>query len=203
MTRTATVERSTSESRITVTVDLDGTGASSISTGVGFYDHMLTALSKHSLIDLTVEATGDLHIDGHHTIEDTAICLGQALKQALGDKSGIRRFGHAVVPLDEAVADCVVDVAGRPYVVCSGEPDGQVYAQIGGSGVPYAGSMTYHVVEALALNAGLCVHLRLLSGRDPHHIVEAQFKALARALRIAVEPDPRIADQIPSTKGAL
>ncbi|MBB1512688.1 MULTISPECIES: imidazoleglycerol-phosphate dehydratase HisB [unclassified Tessaracoccus] len=202
MTRTATVERSTSESRITVTVDLDGTGASSISTGVGFYDHMLTALSKHSLIDLTVEATGDLHIDGHHTIEDTAICLGQALKQALGDKSGIRRFGHAVVPLDEAVADCVVDVAGRPYVVCSGEPDGQVYAQIGGSGVPYAGSMTYHVVEALALNAGLCVHLRLLSGRDPHHIVEAQFKALARALRDAVELDPRV-QGIPSTKGAL
>ena len=202
MTRTATVERSTSESSITVTVDLDGTGASSISTGVGFYDHMLTALAKHSLIDLTVQATGDLHIDGHHTIEDTAICLGQALKQALGDKSGIRRFGHAVVPLDEAVADCVVDVAGRPYVVCSGEPDGQVYAQIGGSGVPYAGSMTYHVVEALALNAGLCVHLRLLSGRDPHHIVEAQFKALARALRAAVEPDPRV-QGIPSTKGAL
>ncbi|HSO70765.1 MAG TPA: imidazoleglycerol-phosphate dehydratase HisB [Arachnia sp.] len=202
MTRTATVERSTSESSITVTVDLDGTGASSISTGVGFYDHMLTALAKHSLIDLTVQATGDLHIDGHHTIEDTAICLGQALKQALGDKSGIRRFGHAVVPLDEAVADCVVDVAGRPYVVCSGEPDGQVYAQIGGSGVPYAGSMTYHVVEALALNAGLCVHLRLLSGRDPHHIVEAQFKALARALRDAVELDPRV-QGIPSTKGAL
>ena len=202
MTRTATVERSTSESSITVTVDLDGTGASSISTGVGFYDHMLTALAKHSLIDLTVQATGDLHIDGHHTIEDTAICLGQALKQALGDKSGIRRFGHAVVPLDEAVADCVVDVAGRPYVVCSGEPDGQVYAQIGGSGVPYAGSMTYHVVEALALNAGLCVHLRLLSGRDPHHIVEAQFKALARALRDAVERDPRV-QGIPSTKGAL
>ncbi len=185
-----------------MTVDLDGTGASTISTGVGFYDHMLTALARHSLIDLTVEATGDLHIDGHHTIEDTAICIGQALRQALGDKSGIRRFGHAVVPLDEAVADCVVDVAGRPYVACSGEPDGQVYALIGGSGVPYAGSMTYHVVEALALNAGLCIHLTLLRGRDPHHIVEAQFKALARALREAVEIDPRVTG-VPSTKGAL
>jgi len=202
VSRTATVSRTTSESSITVTVDLDGTGASTISTGVGFYDHMLTALARHSLIDLTVEATGDLHIDGHHTIEDTAICIGQALRQALGDKSGIRRFGHAVVPLDEAVADCVVDVAGRPYVACSGEPDGQVYALIGGSGVPYAGSMTYHVVEALALNAGLCIHLTLLRGRDPHHIVEAQFKALARALREAVEIDPRVTG-VPSTKGAL
>ena len=202
MTRTATVERSTSESSITVTVDLDGTGRSTISTGVGFYDHMLTALSRHSLIDLTVEASGDLHIDGHHTIEDAAICIGQAIRQALGDKSGIRRFGHAVVPLDEAVADCVVDVAGRPYVVCKGEPDGQVYALIGGSGVPYAGSMTYHVVEALALNAGLCLHLTLRAGRDPHHIVEAEFKALARALRQAVEIDPR-QPGIPSTKGAL
>ncbi len=202
MTRTATVSRSTSESTITVSVDLDGTGTSTISTGVGFYDHMLTALSRHSLIDLDVEATGDLHIDGHHTIEDVAICLGQAIREALGDKSGIRRFGHAVIPLDEAVADCVVDVAGRPYVVCKGEPDGQVYALIGGSGVPYAGSMTYHVVEALALNAGLCIHLTLLAGRDPHHIVEAQFKALARALRDAVEPDPRVTG-VPSTKGAL
>lgn len=202
MSRTATVSRTTSESTIMVTVDLDGTGASTISTGVGFYDHMLTALARHSLIDLTVEATGDLHIDGHHTIEDTAICLGQALRQALGDKSGIRRFGHAVVPLDEAVADCVVDVAGRPYVACSGEPDGQVYALIGGSGVPYAGSMTYHVVEALALNAGLCIHLTLLRGRDPHHIVEAQFKAIARALRAAVARDPRV-QGVPSAKGVL
>ena len=202
MNRTATITRSTSESTITVTLDLDGTGASTINTGVGFYDHMLTALSKHSMIDLTVEADGDLHIDGHHTVEDTMIVIGQALKQALGDKSGIRRYGYAVVPLDEAVASCVVDVAGRPYVTCQGEPDGQAYALIGGSGVPYAGSMTYHVFESLALNAGLCLHMTLLSGRDPHHIVEAQFKALARALREAVEIDPRQAG-IPSTKGAL
>lgn len=202
MSRTATKQRTTSESAITVTLNLDGTGTSRISTGVGFYDHMLTALAKHSLIDLTVEATGDLHIDGHHTIEDVAIVLGQALKEALGDKAGIRRYGHAVVPLDEAVAECVVDVAGRPYVVCTGEPEGQVYARIGGSGVDYAGSMTYHVFEALALNSGLCLHMTLRAGRDPHHIVEAQFKALARALREAVEPDPRH-DDVPSTKGAL
>ena len=200
--RTATVERATSESSISVTVDLDGTGSSEINTGVGFYDHMLTALSKHSGIDLTVRCVGDVHIDGHHGVEDTAIALGQALREALGDKRSITRFGDAMVPLDEALAQCVVDVAGRPYCVCSGEPDGQVYALIGGSGVPYAGSMTYHVVESLALNAGLCIHLRLLAGRDPHHIVEAQFKALARALRQAIALDPTVTG-IPSTKGAL
>lgn len=203
MGRRARVERITSESTIVVELDLDGTGRSEISTGVGFYDHMLTALSKHSLIDLTVEATGDVHIDGHHVIEDTAIVIGQALREALGDKAGIRRFADASVPLDEALAHCVVDVAGRPYAVCTGEPEGQVYARIGGTGVPYAGSMTYHLVESLALNAGICVHLRLLAGRDPHHIVEAQFKALARALRDAVAYDPRIEGLIPSTKGAL
>ncbi len=203
MARTARIERSTSESTIVVELNLDGTGVGEISTGVGFYDHMLTALSKHSLIDLRVEASGDVHIDGHHVVEDTAIVIGQALKQALGDKAGIRRFGDALVPLDEALAGAVVDVAGRPYAVCTGEPDGQVYALIGGDGVPYAGSMTYHVVEALALNAGLCIHLELVRGRDPHHIVEAQFKALARALRTAVEPDPRIEGVVPSTKGAL
>ncbi|MFT3878004.1 MAG: imidazoleglycerol-phosphate dehydratase HisB [Propioniciclava sp.] len=203
MARTARIERSTSESTITVELNLDGTGTSEISTGVGFYDHMLTALSKHSLIDLKVEASGDVHIDGHHVVEDAAIVIGQALKVALGDKKGIKRFGDALVPLDEALAGAVVDVAGRPYAVCTGEPEGQVYARIGGSGVPYAGSMTYHVVEALALNAGLCIHLELVRGRDPHHIVEAQFKALARALRTAVEPDPRIQGIVPSTKGAL
>lgn len=203
MSRTARVERTTSESTISVSIDLDGTGHSSISTGVGFYDHMLTALSKHSGIDMDISCSGDVHIDGHHSVEDTAIALGQAIAQALGDKRGITRYGDAMVPLDEALAQCVVDVAGRPYVVCSGEPDGQVYALIGGSGVPYAGSMTQHVVESLAMNAGLCVHLRLLAGRDPHHIVEAQFKALARALRTAVAPDPRQAGQIPSTKGTL
>ncbi|HEX2858350.1 MAG TPA: imidazoleglycerol-phosphate dehydratase HisB [Propionibacteriaceae bacterium] len=203
MTRRASVERVTSESHVRVSLDLDGTGESSISTGVGFYDHMLTALARHSAIDLEVETTGDLHIDGHHSVEDTAIAIGQALGQALGDKRGITRFGDALVPLDEALAQCVVDVAGRPYVVCTGEPDSQAYVRIGGSGVPYAGSMTRHVVESLAVNAGLCVHLRLLAGRDPHHIAEAQYKALARALRTALAPDPRIPGMVPSTKGSL
>lgn len=202
MTRTASIERVTSESHVRVSLDLDGTGASTISTGVGFFDHMLTALSKHSLIDLDVTTTGDVHIDGHHSIEDTAIGIGQALAQALGDKRGIRRYGDAFVPLDEALARCVVDVAGRAYVVCTGEPEAQAYALIGGSGVPYAGSMTRHVIESVSVNAGLCTHLELISGRDPHHICEAQYKAFARALRSAVELDPRV-DGVPSTKGAL
>ncbi len=203
MSRTAHIVRNTSESRVDVSIDLDGTGESTISTGVGFYDHMLTALSRHSGIDMEIRTTGDVQIDGHHSVEDTAIALGQALREALGDKAGITRFGDAMVPLDDALAQCVVDVAGRPYVVCSGEPDSQVTVRIGGSGVAYQGSMTYHVVESLASNAGLCVHLRLLAGRDPHHICEAQYKALARALRIAVAPDPRMAGQVPSTKGTL
>lgn len=201
--RTALVERSTSESQVRVALDLDGTGASTISTGVGFYDHMLTALARHSLIDLEVATTGDLHIDGHHSIEDTAIVLGQAFAQALGDKAGIRRYADATVPLDEALAHCVVDLAGRAYVVHTGEPEGQQYVPIGGSGVPYLGSMTRHVLESFALNARICLHMRVLAGRDPHHIVEAQFKALARALRDAVALDPRIAGIVPSTKGAL
>ena len=200
--RTAVRERRTSESEVRVALDLDGTGKAQVSTGVGFYDHMLTALARHSLIDLEVNTTGDLHIDGHHSIEDTAIVLGEALAEALGDKAGIRRFADATVPLDEALAHCVVDLAGRPYVVHCGEPEGQQYALIGGSGVPYAGSMTRHFVESFALHAHICVHLRLLAGRDPHHIVEAQFKAFARALRAAVESDPRV-EGIPSTKGAL
>lgn len=201
--RTAVVERRTSESSVRVALNLDGTGQATISTGVGFYDHMLTALAKHSLIDLEVTTTGDLHIDGHHSIEDTAIVLGLAFAEALGDKAGIRRYADATVPLDEALAHCVVDLAGRPYVVHSGEPEGQQYVAIGGSGVPYLGSMTRHVFESFALNARICLHLRVLAGRDPHHIVEAEFKALARALRDAVALDPRIAGQIPSTKGAL
>ena len=201
--RTAVRTRSTSESEVRVALNLDGTGQSTISTGVGFYDHMLTALAKHSLIDLEITTTGDVHIDGHHSVEDTAIVLGQAFAEALGDKAGVRRYADATVPLDEALAHAVVDVAGRPYAVCSGEPDGQIYALIGGSGVPYAGSMTYHLMESFAINSGICLHLRLLAGRDPHHIVEAQFKAVARALRIAVAIDPRVADVIPSTKGSL
>ncbi|HHV22743.1 MAG TPA: imidazoleglycerol-phosphate dehydratase HisB [Propionibacterium sp.] len=207
--RTATAERKTSESGVRVRVNLDGSGESSVSTGVGFFDHMLTSLARHSLIDLDIEASGDVWIDAHHVVEDTAIVLGQALREAFGDKRGIRRFGDALVPLDEALAQCVVDIAGRPYCVHTGEPEAQAYALIGGGpwpdgrpGTPYVGSMTRHIVETLAFNAGICVHLTLLAGRDPHHIVEAQIKALARALRIAVEPDGRIAG-VPSTKGAL
>jgi len=202
MNRTAHVTRTTSESSVDVSINLDGTGQSAIDTSVGFYDHMLTALSRHSLIDMTIHATGDVQIDGHHVVEDTAIALGQALKIALGERAGISRFGEATVPLDEALASCVVDISGRGYVVCSGEPEAQVYARIGGSGVPYMGSMTRHVVESLGLNAAICIHLRLLDGRDPHHIAEAQYKALARALRRAVEPDPRVSG-VPSTKGVL
>jgi imidazoleglycerol-phosphate dehydratase len=204
MNRTAQLERKTSESSVKVRVDLDGTGASDIVTGVGFYDHMLTALSKHSLIDLTVESIGDIHIDAHHTVEDTAIVIGQALRQALGDKAGIRRYGDALVPLDEALAQAVVDVSGRPYFVHTGEPAGQEYALIGGGnvGVPFIGSLTRHALESLAFHAHLCLHVRVLSGRDAHHIVEAQFKAVARALRDAIAYDPRV-QGVPSTKGAL
>ena len=198
--RTAVVERVTSESTVRVALNLDGTGASTIETTVPFYNHMLTALSKHSLIDLDIQAHGDTDIDVHHTVEDTAIVLGEALARALGDKRGIRRFGQATVPLDEALASAVVDVSGRPYVVHTGEPDGQQYHLIGGH---FTGSMTRHVFESLAHHAQLCLHIDVLRGRDPHHIVEAQFKALARALREAVETDPRAAQSIPSTKGAL
>jgi imidazoleglycerol-phosphate dehydratase len=210
-TRTARIERATSESSVTLRLDLDGTGRSTISTGVGFYDHMLTALARHALLDLEVESVGDVHVDGHHVVEDTAIVLGQAIREALGDKTGIRRFGDAVVPLDEALAQAVVDVSGRPYCVHSGEPAGQEYALIGGftpatgagtPNVPYAGSMTRHVLETLAFHAHLCLHVRVLAGRDPHHVVEAQFKAVARALRDAVAIDPRV-QGVPSTKGAL
>ena len=202
--RTATTERQTSESKVRIQLNLDGTGRSSISTGVGFYDHMLTALAKHSMFDMEVESTGDVQIDAHHTVEDTAIVLGQAVRTALGEKLGIRRFGDAVVPLDEAVASAVVDVSGRPYCVHTGEPPGQEVVNIGGGGggVPYPGSLTRHVFETLASHAQLCLHITLIAGRDPHHIVECQFKALARALREAVEPDPRV-EGVPSTKGAL
>jgi imidazoleglycerol-phosphate dehydratase len=197
--RTARIERSTSESSVLVEVDLDGRGRTDVSTSVPFYDHMLTALGKHSLIDLTVRATGDIHIDVHHTVEDVAIALGEALRIALGDKAGIARFGDATVPLDEALAQAVVDVSGRPYLVHTGEPAGQEYHLIGGH---FTGSLTRHVFESIAHHAGLCLHVRVLAGRDPHHIVEAQFKAVARALRAAIAPDPRV-EGIPSTKGAL
>ena len=197
--RKARMQRTTSESDVMVEMDLDGTGQAQISTSVPFYDHMLTALAKHSQIDLTVQATGDTHIDVHHTVEDVAITLGEVLKTALGDKRGIRRFGEATVPLDEALARAVVDVSGRPYLVHTGEPEGQQYHLIGGH---FTGSMTRHIFESITYHASICLHMDVLRGRDPHHIVEAQFKAFARALRAAVEDDPRV-QGIPSTKGAL
>ena len=199
VSRTASKERSTSESTVRLSLNLDGTGASSISTTVPFYDHMLTALSKHSLIDLTIESSGDTDIDVHHTVEDTAIVLGEALKEALGDKAGIARFGDALVPLDDALARAVVDISGRPYLVHTGEPEGFEYHAIGGH---FTGSLVRHVFEAITMHAGLTVHITVLDGRDPHHIAEAEFKAFARALRQAVALDERV-EGVPSTKGAL
>jgi len=197
--RTAHIRRSTHESTVEVELNLDGRGDSQISTGVRFYDHMLASLAKHSLIDLRIQATGDVDVDAHHTVEDVAIVLGDAFKEALGDKRGISRFGDATVPLDEALVQAVVDVAGRPYVVHTGEPEGQAYVIIGGS---YVGSLTRHVLESFAHHAGIALHVRVLSGRDPHHLVEAQFKAVARALRAAVALDPRVKG-VPSSKGSL
>ncbi len=204
MSRSARVERSTSESKVVLSLDLDGTGRAEVSTGVPFYDHMLDSLARHALLDLSVHAEGDVHVDAHHTVEDVAISLGSALRDALGDKAGICRFGDAVVPLDEALVQCAVDLSGRPYCVHSGEPDGQEYAVIGGSatGASYTGSLTRHVWESLTAHADIALHVRVLSGRDPHHVVEAQFKAVARALRTAVALDPR-ETSVPSTKGSL
>ena len=181
MARTATIVRETSESKVELSLNLDGTGKTDIDTSVPFYNHMMTALGKHSLIDLTIKATGDTDIDAHHTVEDIAIVFG------------------ATVPLDEALAKAVVDISGRPYCVCTGEPEGFEYCMIGGH---FTGSLVRHVMESIAMHAGICLHLQVISGRDPHHIAEAEFKALARALRFAIEPDPRV-DGIPSTKGAL
>ena len=197
--RTATLTRETSESSIDLSIDLDGSGASSIHTTVPFFDHLLTAFAKHSLVDLTVKAQGDTDIDIHHTVEDTGIVLGTAIKQALGDKAGIARFGDALGPLDDALAQAVVDVSGRPYLVHTGEPAGFEYHLIGGH---FTGSMVRHVFEAITFHAGLTVHLTVLAGRDPHHIAEAEFKAFARAFRQAVALDPRV-NGVPSTKGAL
>ncbi len=197
--RTASLERATSESQITVSVNLDGAGEADVSTGVPFFDHMLTAFARHSLTDLTVRATGDVHIDVHHTVEDTGILLGAALLEALGDKSGISRYGDALVPLDEALAQAVVDISGRPYLVHGGEPAGFEFHLIGGH---FTGSMVRHFFEALTLNARLTVHLKLIEGRDPHHIAEAEFKAFARAFREAKALDSLVVG-VPSTKGKL
>lgn len=199
MSRIAKLSRQTSESTVELELNLDGTGTSEIQTTVPFYNHLLTAFSKHSLIDLKIKANGDTDIDAHHTVEDVAIVLGQALKQALGDKSGITRYGDALVPLDEALSRAVVDISGRAYLVHTGEPAGFEYHLIGGH---FTGSLVRHVFEAIAHNANLTLHINVLAGRDAHHIAESQFKAFARALRKAVEKDSRVTG-IPSTKGSL
>lgn len=197
--RVASIRRKTSESSVDVHVDLDGAGVSEVDTGVPFFDHLLTALAKHSLTDLTVKARGDVEVDVHHTVEDVGICLGQALKEALGSKEGVSRYGDAHVPLDEALVRAVVDLSGRPYLVHDGEPAGFELHLIGGH---FTGSMVRHVFEAIVFNSAMTVHVDVLRGRDPHHIAEAEFKAFARALRAAKMHDPEVSG-VPSTKGAL
>lgn len=197
--RTAVIERVTSESNVAVELDLDGVGNVDIATGVRFYDHMLTAFGVHGSFDLKIRASGDTDIDVHHTVEDTAIVLGQAIAAALGDKAGIRRFGDAFVPMDETLAHAAIDVSGRPFSVHTGEPDHVLGAVVGGH---YPVVLNRHVFDSLAFHAKIALHVRVLYGRDPHHVTEAQFKAVARALRAAVERDPR-ANGIPSTKGVL
>ena len=196
MARTAALTRTTSETAITVRLDLDGTGTAQVATGVGFLDHMLTALARHALFDLEVDAKGDLHIDDHHTTEDVGIVIGAAILQALGDKRGIRRFGHAVVPMDEALVEAAIDLSGRPYLAWSvafqrdtiGTMDTELFEEF---------------FRALAMNALMALHLTQKAGTNAHHVAEACFKATARALRAATEPDPRAAGAIPSTKGSL
>lgn len=195
MTRTATVTRTTTETNITVTVDLDGTGSSDVSTGVPSFDHLLESLSKHSLIDLTVAAVGDLHIDDHHTVEDVALALGTAVADAIGDGTGIVRFGDARVPMDEAIASCALDVSGRPYSVLDIRLTTERIGTLGTQNIP-------HALESFARTAGLTLHLEA-TGRNDHHVAEAAFKALARSLRAALSIDPRRAGEIPSTKGTL
>ncbi|MFT8551637.1 MAG: imidazoleglycerol-phosphate dehydratase HisB [Acetobacter okinawensis] len=194
--RHATVHRVTSETDIAIALTLDGTGKSRIETGIGFFDHMLTALAKHGLFDLDITVKGDLHIDGHHTVEDTGIALGQAMRTALDDKRGVRRFGSALVPLDEALCEAVVDLSGRPFLTFDATFDRD-----------RLGTLDTELVEeffrAFAMSAMLTLHLNQRAGKNCHHIAEAAFKALARALRMAVEPDPRALGAIPSTKGVL
>jgi imidazoleglycerol-phosphate dehydratase len=197
MKRTGRIDRQTKETKVLVDITLDGTGRTDVSTGVGFYDHMLISFAKHGLFDLTIDVAGDLHVDAHHTVEDTAIALGQAFAQAAGDKAGCRRYGDALIPMDEALVQAAVDLSGRPYLVHR-EPAGAP-ATIGPE---YATTLTRHVFESFTHHAAVGLHLIVHSGRDWHHITEAQYKAVARALRVAIELDPRVAG-VPSTKGVL
>lgn len=197
--RVGKARRTTSESDIEVQINLDGTGKLDVATGLPFFDHMLGAFGTHGSFDLTVRATGDIEIDAHHTVEDTAITLGWALADALGDKAGIRRFGSALLPMDETLVEGVVDISGRPYFVMHGEPEHMDWQIIGGH---YATVINRHFFETLALNSRVTLHVNVRYGRDPHHITEAEYKAVARALRHAVEQDPKVTG-VPSTKGAL
>jgi imidazoleglycerol-phosphate dehydratase len=196
MSRSAKLTRATAETDIRLALDLDGSGKVDVATGIGFLDHMLTALARHALFDLTVAAKGDLHVDCHHTTEDVGIVLGQALTRALGEKRGITRFAHAVVPMDEALVEAAVDISGRPFLAWSVR-----------FGAPKIGEMDTELFEeffrALAINAGITLHITQRAGSNAHHVAEACFKAVARALRAAVALDPRLGDAIPSTKGAL
>ncbi|MGR3445063.1 imidazoleglycerol-phosphate dehydratase HisB [Thalassococcus profundi] len=194
--RTATVTRKTAETEITVTLDLDGTGRYDNRTGVGFFDHMLDQLARHALIDLTVRATGDLHIDDHHTVEDTGITIGQALTEALGDKTGIRRYGACLLPMDDALVRCALDLSGRPYLVWDmAMPTDKIGT--------FDTELVREFFQALSVHGGITLHVEALNGFNSHHIAEATFKSVARALREALETDPRMAEAIPSTKGAL
>jgi imidazoleglycerol-phosphate dehydratase len=200
MNRVGRVQRTTAETKVLVEIDLDGSGRTDVATGVGFFDHMLSSFGKHSLFDLTVHVEGDLHIDAHHTVEDSAIALGQAFAEAAGDKAGCRRFGDAMIPMDEALVQAAVDLSGRPYLVYN-EPAGAPPYLLGGN-VAYATTLTRHVFETFAFQARVALHLNVLSGRDWHHVTEAQYKAVARALRAATELDPR-QQGVASTKGVL
>jgi imidazoleglycerol-phosphate dehydratase len=195
VSRSATVQRTTKESDVLVELELDGGGTVDVDTGLPFFDHMLSQLGRHGLLDLTVRTTGDLAVDAHHTVEDTALALGQAIREALGDKTGVRRFGHAVVPLDETRVMAAVDLSGRPYLVHS-EPE--IVELIG----TYDTTLTRHIWESVVAEARITLHVEVQSGRNAHHVVEAQFKAVAQALRDAAALDPRV-QGVPSTKGTL
>jgi imidazoleglycerol-phosphate dehydratase len=194
--RTATIDRKTTETKVSCTVNLDGTGAFDIKTGVGFFDHMMEQLSRHSLIDITLKAEGDLHIDDHHTVEDSGIALGQAIAKALGDRKGIRRYGSCDLAMDETLSRCAIDVSGRAFLVFKANfPRDKIGT--------FDTELVREWFQAFAMNAGITLHLENAYGENAHHIAEASFKALARALRDAIEIDPRQKDRIPSTKGSL
>ena len=194
--RRAEITRQTSETRVSVGLDLDGTGAADVATGVGFFDHMLHQIARHAMVDLSVRAEGDLHVDDHHTVEDTGIALGRALSEALGDKGGIRRYGSCLLPMDDALVRCALDLSGRPFLVWDASPEAKAVGR-------FDAELSREFFQAVSVHGGITLHLHRLEGFNAHHVIEATFKAFARALREAVEPDPRAGGAVPSTKGAL